>query len=268
MVASLVGVDLKLRRADRHIAELRDLLEPVGRVAQESIVCETNGDPSKLIYRVSNVPDIDPSASLIMGDALHNLRSALDHLAHQLVIADGGQPNEWTQFPIYDDPLNEKGNPRNVTIQPGIGDQRILDALVLVQPYSRQHPARDCGLWITRCLNNIDKHRLLLTVVHQVDHDMPTWYVSNEGDPEPAVTIYAGPLQVGDRVAEYDFKGAPPPSHFDPNLALAVSISEPEGRWLCGRDIADGLAALRSGIAIDINVHFVPVLNVPYLLSP
>jgi hypothetical protein len=37
---------------------------------------------------------------VILGDCLHNLRSALDHLAWQVTRLDGGTPNDTTQFPI------------------------------------------------------------------------------------------------------------------------------------------------------------------------
>lgn len=42
--------------------------------------------------------------SVICGDAIHNLRSALDHLVWQLVLAEGNKPDRWNQFPIYADP--------------------------------------------------------------------------------------------------------------------------------------------------------------------
>ncbi len=88
-------------------------------------------------YRMTNVGEFTPYFSVVVGDVIHNLRSALDHLAWQLVILDGGQPNDSTQFPIYESATNAGGNPRNVTIQPGIRDQRIIDALIAAQPFDR-----------------------------------------------------------------------------------------------------------------------------------
>jgi len=48
----------------------------------------------------------DPPAewSAIIGDAVHNARSALDHLAFALVEANGGSADENTTFPITDKP--------------------------------------------------------------------------------------------------------------------------------------------------------------------
>jgi len=38
--------------------------------------------------------------ALIAGDAIHNLRSALDHIAWELVAAGSSEPNHRTQFPV------------------------------------------------------------------------------------------------------------------------------------------------------------------------
>jgi hypothetical protein len=44
--------------------------------------------------------------SLVFGDAVHNLRSALDHLAYQLALVLGTGPGRRTQWPIFDDAAN------------------------------------------------------------------------------------------------------------------------------------------------------------------
>lgn len=108
-------------------------------------------------------------------------------MAWQLVLVDGGQPDETTDFPIYLSDQTKKGNPRRVNIAPGIRDRRILDALVDVQPFTEakygHDPAAD-HLWILNRLDNIDKHRLLLAVVHRLDY-RGVWWGSDEGDREP-----------------------------------------------------------------------------------
>lgn len=76
---SLDGVGIKLDRAHRHIQELEALLDPV-TVAMNSpgnIYGDEDGDPTKLVFRVRDVPAVDPAWGAIVGDALHNMRSAL-----------------------------------------------------------------------------------------------------------------------------------------------------------------------------------------------
>ena len=110
--ANLDGVRVKLRRAEHHIGELRSLLDPVAETARQSVEREVDG--LKVIYRITHVPTIDPDVSAIVGDVVHNLHSALDHLTWQLVILDGGQPNRYTTFPIYESSITAKGNPQTL----------------------------------------------------------------------------------------------------------------------------------------------------------
>ena len=38
----------------------------------------------------------------MLGDIFHDLRTSLDHLAEQIIIAGGGTPNERSGFPVSD----------------------------------------------------------------------------------------------------------------------------------------------------------------------
>jgi hypothetical protein len=38
---------------------------------------------------------------VILGEIIHDLRSSLDHVVWQLVIANGSLPGYWNQFPIF-----------------------------------------------------------------------------------------------------------------------------------------------------------------------
>jgi hypothetical protein len=49
---------------------------------------------------------------LIAGDAIHNMRSALDHLACVLVGENGGEITRSTSFPLYERPPNRRGHRR------------------------------------------------------------------------------------------------------------------------------------------------------------
>lgn len=187
--ANLDGVRVKLLRAKDHVNELRSQLGPLATEATRSIVAAPDeDDPSMLVYRVTRVPDIDPVIAAIAGDIVHNLRSALDHLAWQLVLLDNGQPTDKTAFPLHGSPTNQHGNARMLTIQPGISNPQIIAAVKAMQPYTEAnygHDPRTDALGIIGRLDNIDKHRLLLTVVHALDRDQPGYWGLNEGDPSP-----------------------------------------------------------------------------------
>jgi hypothetical protein len=99
----------------------------------------------------------------IIGDAVHNLRSALDHLAWQLAVpsARATTPRR-IEFPIFlDDPATDREIRGALTkklncLRPE--SQAIIDG---AQPYKtgdRHHP-----LWLLQTLWNTDKHRTLHT---------------------------------------------------------------------------------------------------------
>ncbi len=266
MAADLDGVSVKLRRAKDLVGELRSIIEPLALEATTSIVgAPATTDPSTLIYRAMRVPAIDPIAATIAGDIVHNLRSALDHLAWQLVLLDNGRPTEDTSFPLHESATNSNGNPRVLTIAPGIRDTAIMSAVEAMQPYTEAlygHDPRTDSLSIIRRLNNIDKHRLLLTVVHALDRDLPAYWGSDDGDPEPKLTFNLRPLSTNDMVATFNFDGATPPPFFEPHLKLAVTIGEPDASWGAGLDIIDVLDGLRRSVAREINLHIVPLMSV------
>ena len=262
---NLDGVRVKLGRAKQHLEELRAVLATTSNPSSFAISrTPAEGNPSKIEYRVVELPVVDPMAGAIVGDIVHNLRSALDHVAWQLVLLDGGQPNDETSFPLLEALTTRNGKPRRLTIKPGTRDVRIMAAVEALQPFSEANyghdPATD-ALGIIRRLDNIDKHRLLLPVVHTIDHDMPAYWGSNEGDPSPTYWFNAGALKTGDVVATFDFGGAMPPDYFDPHIALAVTIDELDANWARGRGVVDALDGLRRGVSREINLHIVPLMN-------
>jgi hypothetical protein len=231
-VPSLDGVFAKIGRANHHLAELENSL---------SVALDPNRyhfdrelENGEYVYHVYGVPNVDPTWSLIVGDCLHNLRSALDYLAWQLVLLDNGDPNEETQFPIRETPFNKAGEIQPTQLKPAIRRPEILSALEEAQPYYENGGPQESLLWALSRLNNIDKHRLLLVVacVFVPDH---MWWSSEEDDPAPTIRANIGPLKDGDRVAWFDFQGAEPPPGFDPHPTLQVSLLEGRTKHLIGK---------------------------------
>ena len=272
----LGGVRIKLARAHHHIQDLKRILDPVTEAMNSpgNIYGEPDGgDPTKLVHRVREVPTIDTAWSAMVGDALHNMRSALDHLAWQLVNLDGGSPCEHTQFPIFDSRTNAKGNPREVTIQPQIRRQDIRAALDEVQPYQDVTPT-ETELSVISTLNNRDKHRLLLTMagVLNTDDDAPS-YTLDDGVPLPEIRINLSPLTDGAPVVWFDFQGTHAPPDFEPHISLAITLNEQPGHYLERQSVTSLLEGLLHSLTWSvINWHFVPLLpgerQIEYLVPP
>ncbi len=137
------------------------------------------------------IEDPPPGVALFAGDFAHNLRSALDHLAWQLVIDNGLTPTPArtpdprrrgrflpvTEFPIWVEPRRppRRGGAAPLpTICPGIS----AAAATIVQgeqPYITfpSDPDRQ-ALGALRKLNNVDKHHDLSVVFGGL---LNPWYV-------------------------------------------------------------------------------------------
>ena len=159
---ALAGVQLKLERAERHLAEIEAVAERVTEGYRTAVVTE-RVDERRYVCRLEGAPTLPPEFTTVVGDCLHNQRSALDHLAWQLVLRDGGVPDRRrTQFPIL---LKEPSE--GVKVAGGVSEGTV-ERLVELQPFTwakrgtSQESAELSPLAVLRRLNNVDKHRGLL----------------------------------------------------------------------------------------------------------
>jgi len=153
---SLEGAHLKLIRAKRHIDELRLAIQSYFGSTPYRIVKQENfsGD---LVYSVEITQPIPSELGAMVGDAIHNMRSALDLLAWQLVVVGGGKPSKNTYFPFTQAQVNFKATANSCLkgaskksikfirrLKPWVGGNRTLLQL--------------------HTLDIIDKHQVILIV--------------------------------------------------------------------------------------------------------
>lgn len=110
--------------------------------------------------------------SVIIGEIVHDLRSALDHSIYELTCIENGNPLDKTEFPIFENEglyfeVNRRGEPTRKSglfkIR-GIRDTRRLAVIKGLQPFEfrkthkpHEHPI----LAFIHELNIVDKHRTL-----------------------------------------------------------------------------------------------------------
>ncbi len=132
------------------------------------LIPEFNHDETECSLRVKKVAD-PPFAEwdAILGDVIHNLRSALDRLAYQLAIlnAPSEDPPPGTEFPIFLDQekFRAKGKGSGAYKVRGIAPH-VRDRIESLQPYD----APERPLWVLQQLSNGDKHRLGAVPVTEV----------------------------------------------------------------------------------------------------
>jgi hypothetical protein len=106
--------------------------------------------------------EVDPNIALIAGDIIHNLRSALDHLACHLVAVAGNPILDETAFPIFrGDEIHEATFRRKVE---GMRDS-AKNKIRATEPYEK---GKGRNLWALHRLDIADKHHALLTIPYQV----------------------------------------------------------------------------------------------------
>src|SRR5260221_5640710 len=99
-MASLNSVQLKAFRATQHIESLKSELQGYFQSNPGKMVRQPHSRENEAIFRFIPNGSIPARFGLIIGDALQNLRSSLDYLVWELVLAANGQPNEKNMFHI------------------------------------------------------------------------------------------------------------------------------------------------------------------------
>jgi hypothetical protein len=155
----LNGAQLKSHWAELHIDNAERVISKFLRTNPYEIATKRDPQTRNLLYYLVSAPSPPAALSLIIGDALFNLRSALDHLAQQFYLLGTGSTASARRpaFPIYES-VKEYADesPRKVK---GMR-QDAVDFITAAKPYKGGNDA----LWRLNELNNIDKHRLLITV--------------------------------------------------------------------------------------------------------
>ena len=153
-------VDLKIRRAAEHAHALAVAMQAYLDAKPFQIGARRDPENRKLTYYVSAVQPVPDAIPLIAGDVIQNLMSALDHLAYQLVCKDTNDnpPNpNWIYFPIADDQTRYDAKKQGKMQGAAPATFNAIDAL-------RPYQGGDDQIWRLYRLNNIEKHRVLLTV--------------------------------------------------------------------------------------------------------
>ena len=192
ITVSLDGCRAKLDRSLEHLDSLQSEYDPWfgdGRDIIETAEIDepaADGGPPWLVSRCTRVIREPPARwGLIVGDALHNMRAALDHLACRLVELAGNAPSRSTAFPIWDrDPYaNRADQERYERALAGMMEVHA-DAITQLQPYQDPSSEQSAKLIALAVLDNLDKHQLILPVLMNLHEEIPlaTWAVSDQPD--------------------------------------------------------------------------------------
>jgi hypothetical protein len=188
---ALASVRDKIRRAQFHLDTINAALTlTLGTTPEsETFTIDTDPEGTQWIARFRKIDPLDPSLPLIIGDCIHNLRSALDHLVYQLAVLNGSSASaaEKTAFPIC---LRETGpngfNDRVRTSLKPFVSAAALAEIENSQPYRAYSVPNEADIWVLHKLDIIDKHRLLLVARDQF-LVRQFWFTATGKEPEQVI---------------------------------------------------------------------------------
>jgi hypothetical protein len=151
-MATPLSVQYKIFRAQQHFHAF--ITELDGYIQQNLCGLKIDADPSQ-----NSLP---PHLSLILGDGLQNLRSALDYLVFELVVAAQGEPTKFQTFPVCESAAAFKDATQGKKFQ-GLPKNAIAEIEAL-QPYHAGDSIKAHPFWVLNHLVNINKHRRILLV--------------------------------------------------------------------------------------------------------
>jgi hypothetical protein len=192
-VVDLADAYEKLRWAKRHLEILRPQIEAFEKRDAHRISVDIDHDAGEYVFYVHDLELIDPDWGLIIGDCIHNARTALDYVVVRLwALVTGVDPSavENIQFPIQSVWIKPNANDADVekawtAARDGFkspaakfskhrGFSGYLATIEQLQPFNRQNPsiwgrtergtiryaALPNALDRLSRLDNIDKHRV------------------------------------------------------------------------------------------------------------
>lgn len=170
MAHPLDPISAKLDGAEAHIDRLEKLVRE-GAVT-DLVSTRTDRDrKGRVRVRIKKVGEIPQQWHVWIGECVHDMRSALDHLAYVLNVAGSGKDppanNRGSEFPIFDDRLAYRGKRgvRGAANMIKCFPRGARTRVERLQPYHRGNDPETRRLWELRELANIDKHRRFPTTV-------------------------------------------------------------------------------------------------------
>jgi hypothetical protein len=148
--SSLRDAFLRVDRAGEHLADLQRRVDRYVADQEGKISVELHQGVPVVVNRAEMPPRM---LSVLVGETVQNLRTALDYLVFALAWLDSGSEQSRTQFPI--EGRCEGFDGRRSTYLKGLSDEHVA-AIKRLQPFNG-------GAWLGTLANasNQDKHRAL-----------------------------------------------------------------------------------------------------------
>ncbi len=218
----LSSVTAKLGRAEYHANAIKEQTTPWLNPDLYGITQEANADFTRyrLIFHIKGDGPPLERWSLMSGDCVHNLRSALDHLVYAVAIRQSKKNPppccDFLQFPICDTFAAFEKDTTGKRSKLGEIRRETVAVFERLQPYKRFHPVIPPLLSIIRNFDNTDKHRLLRPAFGAVI-GADIGFCGPDGPPDNIATVFPnyGELKDGAEIVEVVLNSSTPNMQFD-----------------------------------------------------
>jgi hypothetical protein len=158
----------KLRRAHCHIENLRTSIREAGQGEPYRLPLRIQDEPETggKTVRVGALPNKTQEWGLLIGDAVHNLRCALDHVWWALAIKHLDREPTEQEAPSIQFPILEPGGNWDPGNYPSWVGEEATEIVAEAQPRNGLDGDEVHPLAVLRVLSNADKHRVIPTTVH------------------------------------------------------------------------------------------------------
>jgi hypothetical protein len=156
----LALIQIKIERAKKHIIDLKGEIDAFLGTQPYGVVINIDSKTGKMSYQVSKITPTPRIIAAISGDAIQNLRTALDHLAWHLLLVCLGTTASDFRFHF---PIANTANEYKSLIDRKV--QRLRrDAIEAFRKIEAYQGGNGHQFWVLNRLNNIDKHRSIIVV--------------------------------------------------------------------------------------------------------
>jgi len=175
-IDALEGPRTKVARAAQHLQVLQDeidgYLAHFTRGDAYEVIAEIELESRQEIHRLQVLRPFPAMRwGVLVGDVVHNARSALEHVVELATIAHSGHPLDRTEFPVFHEPTKFSARTRKGDPVPGSGlfalrgvSDKARAYIEGLQPYHRGNDHASSTLWLLHALWNMDKHRIVAVV--------------------------------------------------------------------------------------------------------
>ena len=208
------SVELRLERANLHLSELERLVNLYTAGRPYAVSHSIEGEFVEHVYKLQFTGRPDEHISVVVGDFLHNLRSALNYLMVGLVPSARKRK---TQYPLFDkDPFVRESGSRKYVERNAAGRRvwheytdgvrpEVLAIVKEFQPYSfGDRPGHVNLLSCLNSLSNADKHRQLSVIPMGLEDPERTIWLNgtpivqnSSGMAKDGTVLYRSPFPVG-----------------------------------------------------------------------